>query len=107
MSQLLHCKGLKILLCNNQQLNYNKGNTQITTEPQQREENLTQQCHDMPTFVANETMTQGEVDVYDASLGDVMVGEDWREGLLNDEQLNSLYLGDWNDDALDFSDFKW
>ncbi|KAL6176316.1 hypothetical protein ACLB2K_052950 [Fragaria x ananassa] len=81
--------------------------SQITTEPQQREENLTQQCHDMPTFVANETMTQGEVDVYDASLGDVMVGEDWREGLLNDEQLNSLYLGDWNDDALDFSDFKW
>nr|XP_011465771.1 PREDICTED: uncharacterized protein LOC105351884 [Fragaria vesca subsp. vesca] len=81
--------------------------SQITTEPQQREEKLTQQCQDMPTFVANETMTQGEIDVYDASLGDVMVGEHWRESLLNDEQLNSLYLGDWNDDALDFSDFQW
>ncbi|KAK9937932.1 hypothetical protein M0R45_014696 [Rubus argutus] len=100
---------------------------QFEAEPQLGEENMEQQLC-VPTFAADEimsglqfhqdedlymqmgaevgVMTQGQVDVYGGNFSDVMVGAKWPnyfvEELMNDEQPNTMEMGDWNDAYSDF-----
>ncbi|KAK9928222.1 hypothetical protein M0R45_025368 [Rubus argutus] len=56
-------------------------------------------------------MTQGEVDLYGGNLSDVMVGATWPksfvEDLMNDDQPNTMDVGDWNVGYLDFGYFEF
>ncbi|KAK9928519.1 hypothetical protein M0R45_025651 [Rubus argutus] len=56
-------------------------------------------------------MTQGEVDLYGGNLSDVMVGANWPksfvEDLMNDDQPNTMEVGDWNAGYLDFGYFEF
>ncbi|KAK9928396.1 hypothetical protein M0R45_025533 [Rubus argutus] len=56
-------------------------------------------------------MTQREVDLHGGNLSDVMVGANWPksfvEELMNDEQPNTMEVGDWNVGYLDFGYFEF
>ncbi|KAK9937818.1 hypothetical protein M0R45_014586 [Rubus argutus] len=115
----------------------NSGLQQFEDEPQLGEENLEQklcvptfaaddmmsdeimsglqfyQDEDMVLQMEAEVgiMTQAEVDLYGGNLSDVMVGATWPtsfvEDLMNDEQRNTMEVGDWNDAYLDFGYFEF
>ncbi|XP_050378332.1 NAC domain-containing protein 72-like [Argentina anserina] len=108
-----------------------QGNEDLGMQQLPTEENLGQNFPNMPTFGANgivmsgldshndgnmeqqmgdefDLMTERDVnDVYGGNLSELLASEGWSESfledLLNDDQLNSVEVGDGSDGLLDFS----